>query len=216
MTGSSTNPTFTAVLETLRPELQGSASIKPDYVLLSHPYITEIVGSSEQAVLLNRYYPIVDERVERAREEQGPGAYVFAHSRPYRFSALLEAEDWWSGVRRGELIRDTWLDSENIWQHYEEWCELLSGTDRRDFMSAKDAVAFAKLSGKFQVFRGCVPWGNTCKQGLSWTTEPSVASMFAKRLGCHGKGEVLARCVRKTEVYAMVVERNEHEIIILP
>jgi hypothetical protein len=211
--------TLEAVKNALRPEFREHARVPEgtEFLCLSHPYLCDIVFNEYQVGLLNAYYDVAHKRVEAARAVRDAETFVFAHARPYRFPALLESADWaGSGTPQGDLVRDVWVDSENIWQHYDEWRDLLFATDPNDFMSADDKKFLKKLPRKFTIYRGCIPYGNTGEDGISWTTERDVAEMFAQRLTCRDKGEVISRTVRKQDVYAILTQRSEEEIIILP
>ena len=94
---------------------------------------------------------------------------------------------------------------------------------RRVFMDSDERAAYAALPPRITVWRGCGSVQSAI--GLSWTTDRAVAERFAeyavggrrRYFGMVGTAPLLATAnVRKSDVFAVKLGRDEHEVIVLP
>ena len=79
-------------------------------------------------------------------------------------------------------------------------------------MNEADRQALQNLPDKITVYRGYVPRQN--KNGLSYSLDRSKAEWFAKRFADNGK--VIVKKVEKTDIFALLTDRNEDEVILTP
>jgi hypothetical protein len=92
--------------------------------LIHAPLLIEHGVNSLRFAEINERYET--QRVEAAQmlKNRDWEGYIFRHERPYRLPALnrclargLRNDE----LRRGEIVRRVWLDSENIRQHLKRW-----------------------------------------------------------------------------------------------
>lgn len=135
-------------------------------------------------------------------------------------------EEWWfdrdeplDGVRLGGIVREVWIDTELPWALQEVWEDVWS-LSYIDVMTVEEKDALAELSDPVEVFRGFTarpdaedppPWW-----GLSWTLNRSKAEWFARRFSADGDGCVARAKVPKKLIRALLLERNESEVVVLP
>ena len=120
----------------------------------------------------------------------------------------LKSHQYW------QLLGEVWVNSENIWQNKQRWFKLLSSKafDKDYFMNKADRRFFDKIPDELVVYRGYIPFQN--EDGFSYTLVKEKAEWFANRFGKDGK--VLTRKINKSEIFAFMNSRGEHEVIILP
>lgn len=181
--------------------------------VLKHPLVFSIPFMSP--ALANRALRQKQEMLAKYKEEQNWWGCVWVYERPYRLEALMDIADEMTDSQYWEMVGDVWTDSENIWQNYEEWLELLSDErpGREFMMSEEEREALASLPEEIEVYRGCHRELN--EGGLSWTTDKERATWFAKRFADHRDGEplVIVGKVKRENVLAYFTGRSESEIV---
>jgi hypothetical protein len=203
----------------LDPELVSCLVVREAGLMVNHPLVHSLYMSVENG----RFNKLLEwKKSEIARlEAEGEYAdifYIGLVERPYRLEWLLKYADdmpdqaWW------ELAGFVWTDSENIWQHHQEWREVFA-SDRpgREYMMDEDErEIYAALPDRIKVYRGTnAP--DKLGSGLSWTQQRRVATWFANRIDVHQSGKYLiAGEVRKENVIAVFDGRSEHEVVCLP
>lgn len=183
---------------------------------LKHPLVFQVPHTMNG--MANRAYEYKTQAVAKALEEQDWHTYVFLHERPYRFEALMhldqeglldDAEDRW------KLVRDVWIDSENIWQHYDEWYDVLSSAGASLMMLDEEAAALAALPDVVTIYRGAKLEIN--EDGLSWTLDHDRGMWFAKRFYDKDEPAVnIHATVQRENIVALLTGRSENEVIVLP
>jgi hypothetical protein len=184
-----------------------------DFPVLRHPLVYGVPYILQLNYMYNKQY---EHKVEKKKESLEKGewsTYIWIHERPYRFEAFLDIEhlietdkEWW------EILSGIWIDSENIWQHLDEWVNLfISRGNSYYFMDENERKAFEELPDEITIYRG---HQTKNKNGLSWTLNEEKAHWFAKRFKASGKVE--RKTIRKTDVIAYLLGRNEQEIIYIP
>jgi hypothetical protein len=141
-----------------------------------HPLVYAPVDEPELIEWANSVYKSKLNALGKACEEGDWYGYVFFHERPYRFETLAEAGFSCSGPEFVQLVRDVWIDSENIWQFEDEWRDLLpTGAGWQEYiMDPAERSVFAALPDPVRVFRGFAIDGRD--RGLSWTTSRDRAA----------------------------------------
>lgn len=101
--------------------------------------------------------------------------YVFLHEKPCRATALMEVAPLLHGSSYWQLVSDTWVSCENIWQCRRAWRKLWCSKepDREAAMNCDDRQYLASLPDVLTVCRGIQL--RAAMHGLSWT--------FAARTG---------------------------------
>lgn len=161
--------------------------------------------------------------------------------RPYR-KRLLECETH-EVDRRMEIVKDCfhceahaigWLLLNEEWAHLEttigwlpwirdRWLPSRNRDIRRWFMTPDEMASFERLPARIKVWRGCGSEDSVA--GLSWTTDRDLATKYGryavgwrrrsfKMAGT--KSMLVSATVRKAGVFAVKLNRAEHEVVIMP
>jgi len=183
--------------------------------VLQHPLVYCVPYTHTS--IANHAYLVKTLALQRARDERSWQTYVWLHERPYRLQALCEIEyEFDTDEEFWEMLRDVWMDSENVWQNFDDWVAFFSNLDNRAGMSAlmseEERVLLAALPDRVTVYRGAVDGLN--EDGISWTLDQDRAVWFASRF--NKGGEVFTRVVDKSEVVAYFTGRGEEEIVVCP
>jgi hypothetical protein len=126
-----------------------------------------------------------------------------------KIERVSDAEYW-------KQVSEVWQDSESIWQNGDEW-EVLWKSDRPEkhlAMNDDEREELAKLPDPITVYRGIPESSLDEDNGLSWTLSREKAEWFARRYSpIFGPGAALEGQVRKSDVHALLLGRDEQEII---
>ncbi len=121
----------------------------------------------------------------------------------------------WLAVLGGE-----WSCCDNVGQHTAHLIEPLEQALRAGInglmMTDDERYALSQLPDEFTVYRGCYEFN---ANGLSWTTCRDIAEGFTNltRYNNHNHVPILrSRTIKRTDVVAYKLERDELEIILLP
>jgi hypothetical protein len=198
-----------ASTEDLHPDLVPYVSDGPLGKQLRHPLVYQI-GMWGNG-LANAYYLQKISDAKKALLNKKYDSYVWLHERPYRIEAFQEIQHLLSDTAYWKLLADIWTDTENQWQNYEEWKELIGSErgSRHYLMNEEDDQILRSLPDEVIIYRGCQKGIN--ENGLSWTLDKSKAEFFAKRLG--KDGIVLEKKISKLDIIAVFTGRNEAEVI---
>ena len=200
-----------ASTEDLHPDLVPYVSDGPLGKQLRHPLVYQI-GMWGNG-FANAYYLQKISDVEKALQNKKYNSYVWLHERPYRIEAFQEIKHLLSDTAYWKLLADIWTDTENQWQNYEEWKDLIGSKrgSRHYLMNEEDDQILKSLPDEVTIYRGCQKRIN--ENGLSWTLDKSKAEFFAKRLGKNGI--ILEKKISKSDIIAVFTSRGESEIIFL-
>lgn len=176
---------------------------------LRHPLVYQVPFFTNG--MANAYYKQKVKAVEDALAEKNYSKVVYLHERPYRIQAFLDVMDFMEDADYWKLLGSIWTDTENSWQNFEMWNELLRSQrpERNNLMDEEELSRLASLPDAVIVYRGCVAGVN--ENGLSWTLDRTKAEFFANRFS--KKGIVLERTINKDEIIAVFLGRNESEVI---
>jgi hypothetical protein len=191
---------------------------RDQWPMLQHPLVYAVPYMPQMNHWHNNALKQKREMLSRATKAGDWSSYLFLHERPYRFQALVEvASHEGDRITKNELwalIRDVWVDSENIWQNEAGWAYLFGRQGSFAMMDDDEYQALQAMQGTpFSIYRG---WSlEDRKWGWSWTLDQERAEWFAKRFGDRG-------FVTRIEdvpvgwVTAYITSRNEEEIIVNP
>lgn len=209
--------------EELDPELEAYIEEDDEYgwTMIRHPLVYSVMHTDHMNKQLNKMLAHKREALERALRKHDWSTYVFLHERPHRFDAFTHLVEQWvltPPKKYWELLRDIWIDSENIYQNEEGWQNLLTDPrpGRRAMMTKEEKAALAKdFDDEITVYRGFHIEGRS--RGLSWSTNSITAKFFARRLAMEGDTPMLATgTVSRSDVIAFFDGRSETEIVVLP
>jgi hypothetical protein len=115
-----------------------------------------------------------------------------------------------------DTLRNMWIWSTPQDRQFTCWEALFEQTDPHDFMTPEENRIFERMPEEITVYRG---FQNGAREGYSWSVVREVAEVFAAYDPRFPKGEVIERRVKKSEVYALILDEdennaNEYEIIL--
>lgn len=218
---------ITQIRKRLPAKLRKHAQSAGPWPMFHHPLcvIVPFFGGEGEIEQIVKSIEAKEERLEEFKKLGKPHAGLFLYERPYRFEAIHgmrsegcfkdNEEEFW------ECLAEVWIDSENIYQHHREWCELLDEAAQHNFMmeammNQDEWELLMLLSGEdknLEVYRGAVEGEN--ERGLSWTMDRERAGWFAERFGKGGK--VWKTTVSpRTDIVAIFTGRNEDEVVLRP
>ena len=125
----------------------------------------------------------------------------------------MQRDDWL------RLLGERWSICDNIGQYLDEllvseyfWNREGPHSVQHGMMDEDERAAYDALPEVFTIYRGC---GKSNKWGLSWTTSKECAEKFPMygRYRPEGKAILVTAEVKKSEVIAVKLDRNEFEII---
>lgn len=223
--------------EPLDPELEAyfeSGAGKTGWPMIRHPLVYEVPYSG-LAGIANRRLKAKREALNQALAAGQLHQVVWLHERAWRLWAFLnyvvgidpdasvpfECPTLWSmDGEHQQMALDVWMDSENI-STYQPWWEALfspHSPERKPGQVLCDdsgLEAFKRLPRTITVYKGGDPSGDSF---LSWTTDRSIADFFARRVvsGNEKPRQVMTRTLDKSQVFAVMFDRGESEILALP
>jgi hypothetical protein len=200
--------------EELLPELaEYLVEMSAGMTAIKHPLVFSVPHHSQLNAFCNESYRMKSKLADEMKSAGRFHGYVFLIERPYRFEAFREIADELSDREYWQLLRDVWIDSENIWQNRVEWAELLCEPSRpgrlRWLMDRRDAKALAAMPPVIEIYRGA-----RSEFGLSWSISEEKATWFATRFSRHRP--VWAGKVERSKVIAYFSRRGEQEIVVHP
>jgi hypothetical protein len=204
--------------EPLHPDLAARVIERHGHTGIYHELIHEPFHVPALNKHSNRMYEHKLKALAEAIAAGDWSSFIFMHERPYRLDALMKVL-YEHGVTDGTvvwpLVSDAWADSENVFQNFDAWRELwsLPVPHRALTMTDDELAALAALPNEIQVYRGVRH--RKAVKGLSWTTDRDKAQWFAKRFS-GGTPRLVSGVVKKSDVLAHLLGRNESEIVVLP
>lgn len=173
--------------------------------MVRHPLVFSVpyLDCPEENERLNKMLEVKKEARLDARNKKIWYSYIFLHERPYRIEALLSIVDVVEKKKeRWELIREVFVDTENLADNLEDWRNLLWDAIGKDVWRTKK-----DLPTKLRIYRGGHP-----EKGVSWTINLEKAKWFANRWGLGLP--VFTGIVAKKNVIGFLSERGEDEIVV--
>jgi len=121
---------------------------------------------------------------------------------------------------QGTVLRDAWIHGHHgsILRAYDNehiigWFQVASP---ETLMDDSERIALSNLPDEVLVFRGDSK--DNPEQGISWTLDKTVAENFANRIDSNptiqGIGMLLERRIARKSILALIIERDEAEIIV--
>lgn len=210
--------------EDLREELTSHARESSFGRTLHHPLIVEVFYHEEMNAYYNKFYEQKVESLAKAEKEENWHSYIFLHERPYRLEAFMKirntmletsfktADGFPNKEIYYELMGSIWCDSENIFEHLNDWILLLDNSDSQKIaiMDTGEQLTFEELPDEFIIYRGHQKQN---KKGISFSLSEEKAEWFANRY--KKKGKVRSVKVKKEDCFAYLNSRNEQEILYL-
>lgn len=221
MTTTETDPFFETMrksaAEPLDPELAASIIHIPGIgKKIEHRLYIEVPYSPAMNGLINERFRAKSRRAKEALAARDWGLLFALYERPFRFEVILDYGTAMDDADYWPLLADCIQDTENLWQ-VKQFIPILLNPVHKDpaqrylLMDEIERAKLAAMPESFPVYRGCRAHN---RSGWSWTTDPDKARWFARRWDLPGL--VLSGSVRRADVVAYWVGRNESEIFIDP
>ncbi len=132
----------------------------------------------------------------------------------------------------GSALRFVWSSAELLYRYDDVWPDLWDQTSadftrdpgrRAMLMTAEEMQTYAALPNDVMIYRGYGEWSSehlhpsAMWKGYSWTLDRARALWFAKRFTRrHGKVRLATATVLRESIIALLEERREREVIMLP
>lgn len=184
-------------------------------VCLRHPLVYGLFYTPQMNAMYNAQYKAKKEYIAKKLEEKDYSGLIWMYERPYRMEKFVEISHDLSDKEYWKLLGSIWADSENLWQYGFILGHLLNSPrpGRENMMDEDEQKLLAELPEQFTVYRG---HQTRNRLGYSWTLSYFRAKWFAQRWFQHKKAGVVAGTVNKKDVVAVLLGRNEFEIVCHP
>jgi hypothetical protein len=147
-----------------------------------------------------------------------------------RTDAFLE---WWESDQEVGIddfyaaLRLTWTTAENVYLDRDRWTSLWEWESARPdllqtkLMTSDERAALISLPADVTVYRG---YGDRdtigalpAWWGISWTLDRQRALWFARRFAVlHSAGRIATATIKRQAIIALLHDRNETEVILVP
>ena len=197
-------------------------------VIVSHPFTNSGIsalrnedGSLSMVDLINnsddctRWRRKVGEQIDSA--ENVHQIFVLLNP-PYYLTFIKFAASALSEKDLGQLLSIAWTQEEcpnqdcNVSKR--ELVALFQSVSPESLMDEEERGLFQSLDDVVTVYRGVTSYNAQNVKALSWTLNREVAEWFAHRFGQNGT--VYEAQVKKENIYAVFLGRNEEEVIVDP
>lgn len=181
---------------------------------LRHPLVYGLFYTPQMNAMYNAQYEAKKKYIASSLEEKNYSSYIWLHERPYRMEKFTEIIDEIDDKEYWKLLGSIWSDSENLWQYGSMLGHLLNipRPGRENMMDEDEQKFIAQLPEEFTVYRGHQIRN---RLGYSWTLSYYRAKWFSERFQQSKKG-VVAGTIQKKDVIAVLLGRNEFEIVCHP
>jgi len=217
MTEYTMTPEYVELLtrqEELHPDLKPYVEKASFGACLRHPLVYGLFYTPEMNALYNEQYKHKQEYISNQLKKNNYSSIIWMYERPYRLEKFTEIAHNLSDKEYWELLGSIWSDSENLWQYGFMLGRLLNSSrpGRENMMNDDEQSLLSKLPEQFIVYRGHQIRN---RMGYSWTLSYFRAKWFAQRFQKNNVG-VVAGTVDKKDVVAVLLGRNEFEVICHP
>jgi hypothetical protein len=181
---------------------------------LKHPLVFSVPYNECFNAMLNAQYIAKKEMLHTCLEKKDWHQYIFLYERPYRCFAFRQIMKKLTNVEYWDLLGSIWSDSENIWQNYSLLKRFLNSkrSGKENFMDDDERKMLADLPNEIRVYRGHM---GKNQRGLSWSFSSHAAGWFGQRFA-QKNGGVVTGLVSKDKIKAVLLGRNEYEVVVDP
>lgn len=181
---------------------------------IKHPLLIQMFYNTAMNAFYNEQLRQKKKYVEESLVAKKWSSYIWLHERPYRIEKFMEIMDDLGDEEYWDLLGSIWSDSENLWQYKHVLKYLLNSPrpGREKMMTEREQNFFNSLPEQFTIYRG---HQGKNRIGYSWTLSYFKAKWFAHRWKPKVCG-VLKATVAKKDVHAVLLGRNEFEVVASP
>lgn len=197
----------------LDPELESAIEVRDGVHYLRHPACCEEYDKHSHQRYNARLAEWKSKR-EQARKQGNWRAYVDCYEKRFWVDALMETKNQGPALEWAQLVRDTWILSDELWDAWPKWREVFSNrAELPGFMTAAETDYLALQSDPIEVYRGC---HEASIDGLSWTMDWKTAQYSASQIKPRSAARIIQGRVNRADVFAFVDKKEESEIIVFP
>lgn len=202
-------------MEKLIAELRGLVEQMSFGPALRHPLVYAVPYFDSLNHIYNEQLLVRKREVEKATEERNFQTAVFLHERPWRIHAFRNLSVQMPDDIYWQLLGEVWSDTENFWQNKKVWIKVFQSPrkQKHEFMDSAEQAALRALPAKLKIYRG---HHSKNQSGISYTLDRKIAEWFAQRVAIRGSGQVTERTVTREDVFAVLLNRNENEVLVIP
>ena len=139
-------------------------------------------------------------------------------NKPYRLAFLKYAQPHMDEKEFAQLLALCWIQTEGPNQDVNvskrEFVEMFQEASAENLMNLDEHRKLAELPDEITVYRGITEKNKDNILAMSWTMKQETAEWFANRF--KGKGKVYRAKIRKEDILAVFLGRNESEVIVDP
>jgi hypothetical protein len=195
----------------LHPDLVDYIVKGPLGGMLKHPLVVEIFLHPETIERVNKTYKAKRKAFDEAEANLNYNKMFVLYERPFRVELLAEYWDSMDDKQKGEYLSFVYTDSENPSVNNRYWKQWFNEVGM-DVMEVNEIDELLALPDKVTIYRGMSKKEKASgTYGISWTLDEEVAKFFAKRFQL--KGTVEKRIIDKSEIKALLLGRDEKEVI---
>ena len=196
-------------------------------IVVQHPFTDTGITATKQGSsfrminLLEDQKGLTEWRKDRIRfitEADDVYSIYMQVTKPYALSFLKEIEDYISKEDLSALLRSIWMRiefvSDNPVYTKDQFVRLFRKCDPQTLMEPDEYEAYQSFPDTLEIYRG-VRKDSKKVEGMSWTTNKSVAYWFADRFaGKASSGDVYKAVINKRDVLAYFTGRTEDEVVV--
>lgn len=164
---------------------------------------------------LNRWREYMSKKIDSAATASCIGLML---NKSYGLTFLKFAKPYLSRADLSELLADAWTSAENpnmdVNVTKAELVKMFEESDREVLMTFEERIRLSELPDKITIYRGLTTFNARNVKALSWTVDKRKAEWFAHRFG--ENGTVYTAQIKKADVLAFFMGRNESEIVLNP
>ena len=152
--------------------------------------------------------------------DKANGAYsiYMMLNKTYGLTFLKYAKQYLSTEDLTAILADAWMRSENPNMDANvtksELVSMFEKADKTMIMTDEERKRLSEFGETVTVYRGVTPYNARNVKALSWTVDKKKAEWFAHRFG--ENGTVYTARIKKADVLAFFMGRNESEIVLNP
>lgn len=177
-----------------------------------HLGIANLVESKEDLLTWRK------QTAEHIGQAESPYQVFMLITKPYMLGFLKYAKPFLSNEDFTQMLADAWIRSEspnddpNLSKT--KLLAMFKAANPNILMDEEERSRLRNLENPVTVYRGVTSYNAKNVKALSWTLDENVAQWFAHRYG--EQGTVYQAQIRKDDIYAIFIGRNESEVIVDP
>lgn len=204
--------------EPLRKELHRYVTANGPLLHFQHPLcVMDILNGLDHCALVHQHLDHKQAAFDQAKKDGRWRAALCCFEKEFLLDGFCELAEEFSDTDYWEMLAHVWTHQEELWPNRELFLTLFSSprSQREMLMRPEERNALTALPNQLTIHRG---YAGTRKMCLSWTTDRAKAQWFADRFAksLGDKTTVATGTVKKSDVLAYFIRRNESEVLVDP